>query len=90
MHMISKCHLKVSGFLTAYEGQSRVKPGTIMLVKIQVMFIDTVPLHRPLPQSQIHYNVHIIYTVKVALYKNNFLRHIALLNFNGATSVDSL
>jgi hypothetical protein len=29
-------------------------------------------------------------TVKVALYKNKLLRHIALLNFNGATSVDSL
>jgi hypothetical protein len=28
MHMISKCHLKVSGSLTAYEGQSRVKPAT--------------------------------------------------------------
>jgi hypothetical protein len=30
------------------------------------------------------------YTVKVALYKSMLLRHIALLNLNGATSVDSL
>jgi hypothetical protein len=29
-------------------------------------------------------------TVTVALYKNKLLRHIALLNLNGATSVDSL
>ncbi len=40
------------------------------------------------PGQQRHYGCG--HTVKVALLKNNLLRHIALLNFNGAMSVDSL
>ncbi len=44
MHRISKCHLKVSGSLTFYEGLSRVKGSLTQNFRLQVFLRNQFPL----------------------------------------------